>query len=251
VRWDTDEKNVLYFISENNLYRLDIEKTESAIKIAEHVSDYDLSGSKIYVFRNDSGIIYRLSNGNFSDARQITTSPPEDMTDPNYRIIVYDEKRIAIINDRTKKLYIFNSGELDDYFRELAREVEDVQFSNDGKKLLFWSSRELFVYFTRKWDVQPVRAENELMNITRYSQPIRNIQWIKDYEHIIFSVGSELKVIELDHRDRHIGMDIMTGLSSDVEVVADIANDRLYISRPAEKRFDSIDFPESTGFFGT
>jgi hypothetical protein len=251
ARWDTDNKNILYFISQNNLYQINTANPAEILPVAENISDYDLSGSKIYIFKRDSGIIYRLSNGNFSDIKQITTSPPQDMTSPEYWMTVYDDKRIVLINSDSGKLYIFNEGELDTYFRELGQEIQDVQFSNDGKKILFWTDREISAYFTRNWDVQPVRKENEILNITRYSQPIRNPQWLKDYEHIIFLVNNEFKVIELDHRDRHIGMNVMSNLINNSEIVTDFSRNRIYITHcPDDLNFCFIKFPEPIGFFG-
>jgi hypothetical protein len=252
VRWDSNRKNFIYFQSRDNLYQMDTEQPAELALVSEHISDYDLSGSQIYIFRNDSGIIYRLSNSNFNDSNQITTSPPEEMANPDYQITVYDEKRIAMINNKTKDLFIYNEGDDDTYFRELGNNIEDIQFSNDGKKLLYWSDQEIFAYFNRVWEVQPVRKENESLNITRYSQKINNVQWSKDYEHIIFSVGNYLKVAELDHRDRHIIMDVLTNLDEDSNAVADFSNNQIYISGKADdpKILYYIKFPDSTGLFG-
>ena len=174
------------------------------------------------------------------------------MSNPNYRLIIYDEKRIVLINNETRKLYIYNTGDKDNYFRFLSQEAEGIQFSNDGKKLLYWTKWEIFVYFTRDWDVQPIRSENELRNITRFSEELKNVQWSKDYEHIIFTTGEEIKIIEADYRDRCNLLNIIKLNSTASYVIADFSQSKLYFTdtRDGNSYLYFIDFPEKTGFLG-
>jgi hypothetical protein len=252
ARWDNSRKNYLYFVSQNNLYQLNSDKPEEISLAANNISAYDLSGSWVYYLDGASGIVYRIKNDNFTNPEQITTSSLDSLTDKKYRLIVYDEKRMAILNDTDKNLWIFNIGEEDTYFRQLSQDVNNVQFSNDGKKLLYWNDYEIFAYFTRIWDVQPLRQENETISLTRYSKTIHNVQWLKDYEHILFSVGNTLKMVELDERDRHIGMDLLSNINENSQIYADFPDDRIYISTGIENSLNLFyfQFPERNGLFG-
>jgi hypothetical protein len=252
VRWDPDNKNVLYYISLNNLYQLDVTSPENKILIAEKIASYDISSSHIYYLKLPEGLIYRVSPSNPGSPDQITTSPPDEMSNPNYHIIVYDEKRIALINNDDGKLYVYNVGDKDTYFRELSQVARGIQFSNDGKKILYFTDWEIFIYFTRDWDVQPIRLENEVRNITRFSENIKNVQWAKDYEHIIFSTGPSVKIIEADYRDHGNLMDIIKLNNDNPSVVANFPQSRLYFTdtQDGNSYLYFIDFPEKTGFFG-
>ncbi len=254
VRWDPSKNSFIFYVSEKNLYRMDIEHPEDKIQIAQNVASYDISGGNVYYFQLPNGIVYKtdLEGGS---AEQITTSAPADMSDPGYRIIAYDEKRIAFINDNSHALFIWNQGDKDNYFKELSSEAKGIQFSDDGKKLLFWNGWEIFVYFTREWQVQPYRQENEVLDITRFSQEIQNVQWSKDYEHVVFSVDKKIKIAELDHRDRRNIMDIASLRSDSAKIVLNFTDSKLYFTdTPSENdsffNLYSIDFPEKGGLLG-
>ena len=252
VRWDPDEKNTLYYISERDLYQLDTAAPENKISVANSVSGYDISSSYLYYFHLPEGLIYRTNTSNPASSEQITTSALPDISSLSYQITVYDEKRIALLNDENKKFYIYNVGDKDTYFRELSEGVNGSQFSNDGKKLLYFTDRDIFVYFTRDWDVQPTRTENEVRNITRFSGELKNIQWAKDYEHIIFTAGGEIKVIEADYRDHSNLMSVLKLNGSNSRVSSSFPQNKLYFTdmKDGNSYLYSIDFPDKTGFLG-
>lgn len=250
VRWDSVRKDSIYYISENNLYRMSLSDSEKNI-IAENISGYDISSRDIYYFQLPSGIVYRINPENNKIISQVTTSPPNDMSDVSYRIIVFDEKRLAILN-KIGKLYIYNDGEKEKYFSELSQDASNIHFSNDGKKILYWTNNEINVYFTREWDVQPQRQENDIKYITRFSEKINNVQWSKDYEHVIFTVGKELKIVELDHRDNRNLTNITTLNTNNSNVITDFFESKIYFTDTNEGQSSlySINFPEKTGILG-
>ncbi|HBP01081.1 MAG: hypothetical protein UY41_C0001G0015 [Candidatus Moranbacteria bacterium GW2011_GWE1_49_15] len=252
VRWDSENKNVVYFITEGNLYRLDIKEPQDKKIIASNIAGYDISGQYIYYFQLPGGLIFRTNLEATSEPLQITTSAPSKMEDPSYKIIVYDEKRIALRNG-SGRLFIFNKGEKDSYFKELLADAKGSQFSNDGKKLLFWNNREIYAYFTKDWQTQPYRSENETISITRFSQPLKNVQWSNDYEHVIFSVNGQLKITELDHRDNTNTFDIANFSGSDQKVVSNFSQGRIYFTdnvAEGPRVLQSIQFPEKASLLG-
>jgi hypothetical protein len=255
IRWDPLKRNIVFYLSDLNLYRLDIEHPEDKKLIAQNIASYDFSSNGVYYFQLPSGIIYETEREGSGLPEQITTSSPTDMSDPLYKVIAYDKKRIALVNYDLGKLFLWNEGEKSEYFRELSDDVTGIQFSDDGKKLLFWNDREILVYFTRNWDVQPTRLENETQSIVRFSQELGNVQWAKDYEHVIFSVGKSIKISELDHRDYRNIMDIAPLVSNEVNIVCDSSSDKLYFTdknNGEDSNFDlfSLDFPEKEGILG-
>lgn len=252
ARWDPENKNIIYFMSENNLFRLDLKNENAVKKIAENIISFDFASNKIY-FMQSSGLVYAIERDGSEKPQQVTKSPPDDMDGNTYQIIVYDKDRIAFLNNQKAKLHIWNMSEKANYFRELASNVRDVQFSDDGKKLLYWSDWEIFVYFTRDWNVQPKRAENEILNITRLSQTIKNTQWAKNYEHVLFVSANTLKVIELDRRDRLNTMDIYNFKTASGFVASHPTKEKIYFTEKVDDNsfgFYSLDFPEKEGILG-
>lgn len=200
VRWDPKDKKYLFFLEGNSFYRANIEDKSDVTLISDNVSSFDLTKNNAYYVKSPNNLVYRSSLDGHSNQDQMTNGYPGSPDDIVDRIIMYDESRIALIS-QNKGLFVYNEGEHDTYFRKLGSDVESIHFSDDGKKMVFWTNNEIFVYFLRDWKVEPIRSENDLTSITRYSEPIKNVEWFKDYEHVIFSTGRWTKIIELDPRD--------------------------------------------------
>lgn len=253
VRWDPKSKNVLFYMSDNNLFRLDLDSLEEKKQVAENISGYDLTPKSLLYFQLPEGITYETNFEGTDSPSQITTSAPEDMTDSSYQIIVYDEDRIVFLN-KSHELYIFNNGEEGSYFRKISDSAIGSQFSDDGKKLLFWSEHEIGAYFVRKWEVQPTRAENELSSITKFSDKIQNVQWTRDYEHVLFTNNNKVKMIELDNRDQRNMMDVLSLNDNTSLLVNNFTDSKLYYTEKNDQGQNSLHaiyFPERTSFFET
>ncbi|MEK7598446.1 MAG: hypothetical protein AAB487_01800 [Patescibacteria group bacterium] len=252
VRWDPRDRDYLFFLLSNSLYRANIKEKDNLSLIAEDVSSYELSKTDVYFSRLTNQLVYKSSLDGKSDKYQITDNFPEVNSLLIDKLIIYDESRIAFLNS-DKRLFIYNKGEHGNYFRKLSDNIEGMQFSNDGKKIIYWTKNEISVYFLRDWNVQPTRSENEIQGITRYSEELKNVQWFKDYEHIIFSSGAQIKIIELDSRDHRNTMDLPR---------LDIDNSFIVYNNSLEKLFFidkgpasdnvlySIIFPEKTSILG-
>jgi hypothetical protein len=251
VRWDKDNKNFIYYISDGDIYYINSLNPEEKKIVAKNVASYDLSSGYVYYFQLPSGIVYRTNYNGVDEPEQMTTSAPEKMSDPDYQITVYDPIRIALLN-KSGDLYIHNLGVIKDYFKNLSSGISEIQFSDDGKKMLYWSDSEICVYFLRDWEVQPWRNENDQKEVIRFSEKIDNIQWEKDYEHVVFSVGNKIKTSEIDSRSQNNTQDVVSLSGNSSKIVSDFGENKVYftdIDNGTSKLY-SIDFPEKTGILG-
>lgn len=251
VRWDPGDKNYLFFLSGNSLYRANITNKNDQKLIAGNVSAFDLSKSGIYYIQSPNELVFKNSLDGSASPAQITSNFPDASISPTKKLIIYDDDRLAFLSS-DHKLFIYNKGGHNAYFRKLGDNIRSFQFSDDGKKLLFASDNEIFTYFLRDWSVQPERAENEIQSITRYSENLKNIQWFKDYEHIIFSAGPYVKIIELDSRDHRNCMDILKTAGNEPKLTHNHSSERLFF---IDKNGDASDlynivFPEPGAFLG-
>jgi dipeptidyl aminopeptidase/acylaminoacyl peptidase len=250
-RWDPKNKDVLFYMSDDKLYRLDLNDLTTKKLAAENIASYDLSPKALFYFQLPEGIVYKTNFATTDTPEQITTSGPANMNDSSYQIIVYDEDRIVFLN-QSHNLFIYNKGEEATYFRELSGNATGSQFSDDGKKLLFWNNREVSAYFVRKWEVQPTRNEDELMSITKFSDTIGNVQWTRDYEHVLFTNNNKVKLIEIDNRDHRNMMDVLSLNDNTAILVNNFTDSKLYYTEKNEQGQNSLHaiyFPERTTFF--
>jgi len=250
VRWDPQDKNYLFYLSNNILYRANINNATDITQIAQDVSSFDLSKTNVYYSVMPNELVYKANLDGSGGRNQITSNFPDDIS-KNFRLIVYDDIRIAFLTEN-HDLYVFNAGQFDTYSRKLGTDIEGLQFSDDGKKLLYWTKNAMSVYYLRNWNVAPIRYENSIEDITRYSDEIKNVQWAKDYEHIIFSVGSQMKIIELDPRDHRNCLDLPKTASESPLIGYNLAQERLYFvdTKDSSTSLYSIVFPEPTPILG-
>jgi WD40 repeat protein len=246
----------LLYRSEDKLYRLDLNSSSpdmplEPLLLAEHVTAYDISGSDIYIIDSEDKRLYRFgADEERPDFRPVADTPQAD-TDLETTLIVYDEYRIAILSENGKLMF-FNAYTDDDPLRTLAdRDIRGVQFSDDGKKLLFFSSHETSVYFIRPWEVQPKRDQNSIWQIGRFADDISFVQWTKDYEHILYAKGAQVFVTELDNRDRRNISELIRFERPPLQVLSRVSQNQIFFVKDTGDSSEllSIDFPEFNNFF--
>lgn len=250
VRWDPKDKNYLFFLSGGNLFRANINNASDITQIAADVSSFDLSKTNVYYSQMPNELVYKAELDGSGNRTQITSDFPEDIT-RNFRLIAYDDNRVAFLTEK-KSVYVFNKGEFDTYFRKLGTDIEGIQFSDDGKKMLYWTKNQISAYYLRNWNVQPTRIEDTSEDITRYSEEIKNVQWFKDYEHVIFSLGNRIKFIELDPRDHRNCLDIAQADSDSPVIGYDNYLEKMFFidSSDSSSNLFSITFPDALPFLG-
>lgn len=245
-RWDSTTRNLLFYLRGTTLFRADTEVLDAPpTLIKEHIRAYDISGSNIYYLSDDNGIIYRIPASK-TDAQPVQITTASIAIDPEsaYSLVVYDDNRLAIREHVSGKLWMYNklsSSEI--ILKPLAENnVKGVQFSNDGKKLLFFTNNEISTYFTTDWEAQPIREHNTTLQVARFSNPIRNVQWTKDYEHVLFTLQGSAKIVELDNRDRRNISQMTTFLSPITQVLSRFEDNQIYFILETGK-LNVIEFP--------
>ena len=212
----------------------------------------NFSGNFLYGVHESDGHIERFRGSDAAPTPEhITPGVPDHLNIQSATLVVYDEDRLAFL-ERTgkRRLFVYNQSPDQEYgFREIGSNVSDIQFSDDGKKLLFFSRNEINVYFFRPWEVQPERAENSILQIARFSDPIASPVWSEDYEHILFLHGNTVKVVELDHRDHRSLSDLVTFPHEPLSIMTAFDENLLYFTF-AEQSVLSFVFPEPQGLFG-
>lgn len=204
VRWMFDKNDELVILtSDHKLYYFYLDAPERTVLLDENVSAFNFAGNRIYYTQLPNNLVWEIKGDDSSTKRQITNISVASEKEEFIDLIVYDEYRMALINNK-KRLFVYNEEKEkgEKFMNEISADVESIQFSNDGKKLLYWTNNEIWTLILRDWDVQPIRKKNDRIMTTRFSQPIKNVQWMENYENILFTAGNQLKSAELDSRDR-------------------------------------------------
>lgn len=254
-RWNPAVRNSLLYRSDGKLYRLDIgagqETPLQPMLLAEHITTYDISGSDIFIANMEDGFIYRFgAEQTQPDLRSIADVSAENLQ-PGTTLIVYDAYRIALLSS-DGALIFYNASMDDQPVRTLAEHgILGAQFSDDGKKLLFFSDHEISVYFIQEWDVQPKRDIDSIWQISRFADTISSVQWTKDYEHILYLKGSQVFLTELDNRDRRNINTLIEFRNPPLQILSRVNNNQIFFvsNDDTSPELVSILFPEFNGFF--
>lgn len=144
--------------------------------------------NNVFYIQEPSYILYKTNKEN-SFQEQISLTPLP--INHQYQTFASINEQIAVL-DENKQLYLLNP-EIKT-FQLINQNVQGLQFSNDNK-LLYFTLSEIWVYYLNK-------ENNQQELITRLSQEIKQAIWYnKTNEHIIFSVGQNIKITELDGRN--------------------------------------------------
>lgn len=157
----------------------------------------------VFYIQEPSYILYRTdANQSFQEQINLTPLPAQ-----KYEIIVSLNKKITLLSEN-KELFLLNPSTRN--FDLISQNVQAAQFSQDNKKLLYFTADEIWVYYLENISSQPAKKAGEKELITRLSQKINQAVWYSQTnEHIIFAVGQSIKFTELDGRDQRNTVDII------------------------------------------
>ncbi len=256
VRWMFDKNDELVILNKDHeLYYIYIEKPEEMILIDDQVSGFDFAGNRIYYTQLPNNIVWEIKNNDIGTKHQITNTAITSEKNDFVELIAYDQYRMAIITQE-RDLYVYNheKEKAEISMNKIINGARDMQFSDDGKKLLYWTTNEIWCLMLREWKVQPIREKGAKLFITRLSQPIKNVQWMDNYENLLFSVGRTIKSASLDTRSHAHIVDVMT-LEDDIgerEMFYNKASQRLFmITKQNENNtLQSALLINKTGFLG-
>jgi len=151
--------------------------------------------TEIYSIEASSYILYKTIPGQ-SASEQISLTP---LSPQKYQTFISPAKKVAALGDNGD-FYLLNNETKN--FELVSQNVAGTQFSSDGKKLLYFTPSELWVYYLDA-------SQDNKQLITRLSQRIKKAVWYgKTNEHIIFLSTETLKITELDGRDGRNTFDI-------------------------------------------
>lgn len=255
LRWNPEEKTHAFYREGGSLLQTDLRDEE--LEFTSRFNDvlaYDLSQDYLFYLKTN-GHIYRtaLDATDETGATQVTkealTVNPSDL----YSLIAYNQTRFTLQNETSGELWLYNRfGAEVFYQRILDNNAKGAQFSNDGKKLLYYTDTQAFVYYLRDWKVQPYRTRGDVQQILRLANTIQYPQWSFDYEHVLYVSEGRLKIIELDNREAQYIQDVVSFTDPILQVLPRFRENKLYfLVAPANSNsfVQSIDFPKEEPTF--
>jgi len=211
--WD---RNNIYFTYDKKLYRQNLASLISRwveyqenknidfrvdelqpFKLTDNASNFTLCGDLVCAV-NTPNLKVEFFNKDGGVESEVLMSSDYDPID-KYKVYAYGDDRLALV-DGDENLFLWDEENLNKGFQFIFSGVKEAYFSDDGKKLLFSTSQEVYVYFLREWEVQPKHIKGDLDLVYKQAGNIKNVQWYKDYQHIFVINENEIILVELDGR---------------------------------------------------
>jgi len=194
----TEARNIL-LIPEQPSLEIVKEKLPGDFSLTEFLSPEE--SNIVFYIQEPSYILYKTDQlDSFNEQISLVPLPANHQ----YQIFNSTNEKIAVL-DEGNQLYYLNPNTR--AFELLAENVQGIQFSSDNKKLLYYTSNEIWIYFLEDTFVQPNKKAGQKELITRLSQEIQKAIWYSN-EHIVFTTDQAVKIIELDDRDYRNTVDL-------------------------------------------
>jgi len=177
VQWQPTNSQKLFLLSENNLYEVDILKSEISLLFKNIYSYLPTSWGSILVQKREVGYFLISKNYLWQERSKIISRLPEA---DQYKIIL-GSKKIAVIAENN--LYLIDQ----ELPLKIASEVQGASWSPDGKRLLYFNEHQIEIYYLR---------EEEKTLLTRDSRELQNVGWWPRSQYVVFTVEGKLKFID-------------------------------------------------------
>ena len=199
ITWyPSDLDKLIALTNKNILYSLNINVQNEQILLAKNTGNFAVFGDLIIYSTTLPTVLYEKNTK--SDATIQLTKTPIENFDLSSEIFRSKGGEIVILNNK-KELLLYNYETQE--FTSLANNVSYAIFSPDGKKLLFRNRNEIYIYYLRDIRIQPYKNAGETELITRFSKPVKNSEWFEyNNEYIMLGAENNIKLIELDNRDK-------------------------------------------------
>ena len=193
VTFDPQNSLKIFFLEGEKFYQTDLTTRQRSL-LSEEILVYQTSGKDLYYF-NGSGHLYS-SDLAMQSEKKLSVLPFILETEINHNLEILNDH---IFLKEGGIVYYFNPSSKS--FTELAKSVNLLRISPDNKKIVYANDYELWVYFLEDTQEQPAREVNVSLFLTRFSEKISQVFWLNSH-YLVFSNGNNIKVAEIDDRDK-------------------------------------------------
>jgi len=233
ISWSPNNKKLLLSFPYNYYYIFNLENPSKIIDLNNLIkvsSSYKIYNIKNALFHSqDPTKIYFLFNDNLFLGDLTGENPPINLASKILTYELVDDKifYVSLTNHYVYKMNLDGSNK--QKIVEIPAKIQEIQISNDNKKLFWKNKNEIGVVWLEPDYEQPARAKYDYEIIMKTLEDIGQVTWYaKSDQHIIFTIGNEIKISELDGRDQRNTANIIT-LEQPSKIFYNQWNEKLYV----------------------
>ncbi|MDP3093439.1 MAG: hypothetical protein Q8N16_01625 [bacterium] len=194
IGFDPQDSRRFIFLRQESLFSGGLASKET-LEIAKKVVDFESGQRKLYILEN-TGFVFEIDNLAIPKKQVLQETPFEIKLETPYSLEV---SRKNVFLGQEDRLFWFDEKTRN--FAEVGANIKGFAVSQDETKLIFYNNSEAWVYFLKDKADQPARKYKDSFLLARMKDQIGQVLWL-DNDHVLFSAGNKLRVIEIDNRDQ-------------------------------------------------
>jgi len=190
-----DNDSAKFFILKDGILYSGDFSTLKTVKLAEKIIDFNSNNNELY-FLDNAGFIFRVDDLANLPGQKLVETPftialevPYELEILGRNVFLKQENGLFWLDEKIKE------------FTEIAKNVSSFIISQDNGKLAYFNNTEISVYFFKEKIEQIEERPDQNILLARFSERIGQAFWL-DNDYLIFTVGNELKTVEVDNRDQ-------------------------------------------------
>lgn len=169
------------------------------------------------IWLSTSGFLFRTDY--FGQTGEVLNRKPFPIQkEKKYKIEIQNSELFLLENDDL--YYLFSEGDL----KKIIEGVQGIKFSPDSKKVVYWSNHEIWILEFEPWYRKVL--------LTRFSKKIGDCFWLTPY-YLIFNVEEEIKISEIDDRDKlniiNLSNESLSKNEGNLKIFYNELNKKLYV----------------------
>jgi len=195
LEFSEDSKEIYLDIGlkeQEKYFLLEVDRSPSLLKEREmtQVPENILAAKTL---NNDSYYLDNLGDI-LKNGVKLNEQPFPVQSETKYTLEIFQDFLFLVAEGENLYLFSPNSKSFEKFFER----INDLKISPDNKKLVFFSNSEIWILFLKE---EGTKKAGEKSFLVRLSEKIGDVFWLNS-DYLIFNSGNNLKIVEIDDRDR-------------------------------------------------
>jgi len=186
ISFNPENNNEFFYLKDQIMFKKDLQDKENAEQaFLNNLVTFKTTKDDI-IWLSTSGFLFKTDYfGQTIEA--LNRKPFLVQKEKKYKIEIQNSELFLLENNDL--YYLSADGDLE----KIIEGVQRMKFSPDSQKAVYWNNHEIWIL--------EFGSEYKKMFLTRFSKKIGDCFWLTPY-YLIFNVEEEIKISEIDNRDK-------------------------------------------------
>ena len=217
ISFNPKNNDEFFYLKDQIMFKKDLQdnaNTEQAF--LNNLVTFKITEDNI-IWLSTSGFLFKTDY--FGQTREVLNRKPFLIQkEKKYKIEIQNSELFLLENDDF--YYLSSEGIL----KKIIEGVQGMKFSPDSQKAVYWNDHEIWIL--------GFESEYKKVFLTRFSKKIGDCFWLTPY-YLIFNVEKEIKISEIDNRDKlniiNLSNESLSRNEENLKIFYNQLNKKLYV----------------------